>query len=77
MNGLFELNKVRCCGIDKKDMKDGSYYYEVAFTTGKRVIQLTTGKKGDILELDKYFNVVLDYDSVKKKLLITDIEHIK
>lgn len=75
MLGLLKLENVMLIGIDKKDMNDGSYYYNLAFTTGKEVIQLTCGKKADDMVFGKYYNLGLNY--IDKKLKLVDFEIVK
>lgn len=75
MNGLLKAEKLMLVGIDKKDMNDGSYYYNLAFTNGKEIIQLTCGRKGDELVCFKSYNLGLNY--VDKKLKLVDFEIIK
>lgn len=75
MVGLLRLDGVMCIAIDKKDMNDGSYFYEVAFSNGKEIVQLTTGKKGDELQFGAKYNLGLNYR--EKKLKLADFELVK
>lgn len=75
MVGLLRLDGVMCIAIDKKDMKDGSYYYDVAFSNGKELIQSTCGKKGDELQFGAKYNLGLNYRD--KKLKLADFELVK
>lgn len=75
MSGLLFLNKVMCVSVDKRDLGDGGYYYELCFTTGKELVSMTAGKVGDGLEFGKWYNLGLNYRD--KKLKLADYELIK
>lgn len=75
MAGLLKAVGLMLVGIDKKDTNDGGYYYNLAFSNGKEIIQLTCGKKGDDLVAFKNYNLGLNY--VDKKLKLVDFEIIK
>ena len=59
----------------KNMMKDGSYWYAVAFTDGENLMQLTGGVKLDNMLLGKSYIIGLDF--INGKLKIVDFKEAK
>ena len=53
----------------KKDMKDGSYWYQLAFTNGEELMTLTAGKLGDELKLGTNYMLGLNFENGKLKIV--------
>lgn len=53
----------------KKDMKDGSYWYQLAFTNGVDLMSLTAGTKADDMMLGKSYKLGLSFDNGKLKIV--------
>lgn len=77
MVGLFQAKNMMLVGIDKKEINDGtgSYFYDLCFSNGKDIIQLTAGKKADELVCFTKYNLGLNY--IGKKLKLADFEIVK
>lgn len=75
MDGILSGKGLMLVGIDKKEIGDGSYYYNLAFSNGKEILSLTAGKKADECQIFQKYNLGLNY--VGGKLKLADIEQIK
>lgn len=59
----------------KQDMKDGSYWYRLAFTDGIELMSLTAGAKADDMKLG--VNYILGLNFENGKLKIVDFKEVK
>jgi len=53
----------------KKDMKDGSYWYQLAFTDGENLMSLTSGAKADDMKLGTSYILGLNFENGKLKIV--------
>lgn len=53
----------------KKDMKDGSYWYQLAFTDGENLMSLTGGTKLDDMKLGTSYILGLNFENGKLKIV--------
>lgn len=76
MNGLFKAEGLMLVQKKKNLMRDdqgkedpNNYFYNLGFSNGTEVMLITSGKIGDNLELFKQYNLGLNFNNGKLKLV--------
>ena len=73
LKGLLKAEGLKCVQRGKRTIGEaGDYFYNLYFSTGEDIILITAGKIGDKLELDKVYDLGLDF--IDKKLKLVDFK---
>lgn len=73
LKGLLKAEGLRCVQHGKRTIGDvGDYFYNLCFSTGEDIILITSGKIADKLELNKVYDLGLDF--IDKKLKLVDFK---
>ena len=73
LKGLLKAEGLKCVQRGKRTIGEaGDYFYNLCFSTGEDIILITAGKIADKLELDKVYDLGLDF--IDKKLKLVDFK---
>lgn len=73
LKGLLKAEGLKCVQCGKRAIGEaGDYFYNLCFSTGEDIILITAGKIADKLELDKVYDLGLDF--IDKKLKLVDFK---
>lgn len=73
LKGLLKAEGLKCVQRGKRTIGEaGDYFYNLCFSTGEDIILITAGKIADKLELDKTYDLGLDF--IDKKLKLVDFK---
>ena len=73
LKGLLKAEGLKCVQRGKRTIGEaGDYFYNLCFSTGEDIILITAGKFADKLELDKVYDLGLDF--IDKKLKLVDFK---
>lgn len=73
LKGLLKAEGLKCVQRGKRTIGEaGDYFYNLCFSTGEDIILITAGKIADKLELDKSYDLGLDF--IDKKLKLVDFK---
>lgn len=75
LKGLLKAEGLKCVQRGKRTIGEaGDYFYNLCFSTGEDIILITAGKIADKLELDKSYDLGLDF--IDKKLKLVDFKQV-
>ena len=73
LKGLLKAEGLKCVQRGNRTIGEaGDYFYNLCFSTGEDIILITAGKIADKLELDKVYDLGLDF--IDKKLKLVDFK---
>lgn len=73
LKGLLKAEGLKCVQRGKRTIGEaGDYFYNLCFSTGEDIILINAGKIADKLELDKSYDLGLDF--IDKKLKLVDFK---